>query len=268
MRLPILTLLFTIVALSNSGVAQTITFRGSDTLGDKMVPELAKAYEAAGNAANFDIVASGSSEAFKALAAGEAEIGMSSRPIKDSEKDSLAKAGLNVVEHVAGVDMIAVIVNPANSADDISVDAVGKIFTSAVQTWKTADGAPIKAYTRNESSGTFKVFQELAMGGADYGATTTKLEGNGDIAKLVASSPGGVGYVGLSYANAPGVKALKVGGVVPDPANSATYPLSRKLYYYTIEGRLSPEGKKFIAWATSDKTAGKIITNVGFIPVK
>lgn len=252
--------------LSISVSAQTIVFRGSDTLGDDMVPKLAKAYQASGGAAQFDIVAEGSSAAFKALASGEAEIGMSSRPIKDSEKEMLAAKGLEVKEHVAGVDMIAVIVNAQNDANNIPLDGVKMIFTGQVETWKRLSGEPaVQPFTRNESSGTFKVFQKVAMGGADYGANCIKTDGNGEIAEKVAANLGGVGYVGLSYANAPGVKSVPVEGVTPDPANSATYPLSRKLYYYTIEGKLSDAGKSFITWAKQDPAAAKIISEVGFI---
>ena len=68
-----------VVGFSASASAQKLVFRGSDTLGDRMVPELAAAYAAAGHEVEFDIVAKGSSEAFTALKDGSAEIGMSSR---------------------------------------------------------------------------------------------------------------------------------------------------------------------------------------------
>lgn len=254
-----------LVSLSVNATAQTIVIRGSDTLGDKMVPSLAEAYKKAGHSAQFDIVAEGSSEAFTGLKSG-ATIGMSSRPIKDSEKQAFAEAGMSIQEHVAGIDMIAVVLNEKNIVGDLPLDAVAKIFTGAAGTWKMLSGTPeVKAYTRDETSGTYKVFVELALNGGEYGPTTIKCASNGDIVKNVASNPGGVGYVGLSYANAPGVKAVKVNGVSPDPANSSTYPLSRKLYYYTIEGKASPEALAFIKWATTSPEAAEIISGVGFI---
>ena len=257
-----------VIMLSITAQAQSISIKGSDTLGDKMVPELIKAYKATGSAAEFAVEAEGSSSAFKALLSGSAEIGMSSRPIKDEEKSTLSKAGLEIEEHVAAIDMIAVIVNKANTVDNVGLSAIEKIFTSAVATWKTANNAPVMAYTRNESSGTFKVFQKLGMNGQDYGAKTVKLDGNGQIAEKVAAEVGGVGYVGLSYADATGVKALKIEGVSPNPTNAETYPLSRKLYYYTVKGKLSAQGAAFLKWAMSDPAAGKVITTVGFIPAK
>jgi phosphate transport system substrate-binding protein len=260
--------LVTAIGLSSPALAEKIVVRGSDTLGTKMVPKLAEAFRAAGNqSVEFDIVPEGSSEAFKALLDGSAQIGMSSRPIKDSERESLAAAGLKVIEHVAAVDMIAVVVNKANDVEDAPVAAISAIFTSSVATWKTANNAPILAYTRDESSGTFKVFQELAMENKEYGSSTIKTKGNDEIVAKVAANEGGVGYVGLAYAEAPGVKAIKINGIAPKPTNADTYPLSRKLYLYTIEGKLSPAGQKFIQWAAADAQARQIISDVGFIPV-
>lgn len=246
--------------------AQTITLKGSDTLGDEMVPKLAEAYKKAGKSVNFDIEAEGSSSAFKALASGSAEIGMSSRPIKESEMKSLAASGLQVVEHVAGIDMIAVIVNEKNSTKSIPLAGVKQIFTGQAGTWKQLPGQPVvKAFTRDETSGTFKVFQQIAMDNEDYGKATIKTSGNGEIAEKVAATPGGVGYVGLSYANAPGVRAIPVDEVLPEPANAKTYPLSRNLYYYTIEGKLSPDATDFMTWSMTSPDAAKIIAAVGFI---
>ena len=253
------------VLMAGSVSAETLVIRGSDTLGEKMVPALAEAYKKAGHATEFDIVAEGSSAAFKGLQAG-ASIGLSSRPVKESERKTLADAGMTIKEHVAGIDMIAVIVNEQSSVTDLPLEGVEKVFTSAVASWKTLPGSPaVVAYTRNESSGTFKVFRDVAMKGQEYGKTTVKCESNGKIAESVASDVGGIGYVGLSYATAPGVKAVKVNGILPSPSNAAKYPLSRKLYYYTIEGTASPEALDFIKWATTDPEAAKIIASVGFI---
>jgi ABC-type phosphate transport system substrate-binding protein len=63
-------------------------------------------------------------------------------------------------------------------------------------------------------------------------------------------------------------RASKCVVFAPKPENAEKYPLSRKLYYYTIEGKVSEEGKKFLAWATTDKKAGEVVTKVGFIPAK
>ncbi len=58
-----------------------------------------------------------------------------------------------------------------------------------------------------------------------------------------------------------------IDGFSPDPKNSSEYQLSRKLFYYTIDGKVSDEATKFITWATTDPAARKIVEAAGFISV-
>ena len=58
-------------ALITTAGAQTLSLKGSDTLGAKLVPQLAEAFKAAGNTGvKFEIAAEGSTTAFPALANG------------------------------------------------------------------------------------------------------------------------------------------------------------------------------------------------------
>ena len=163
--------------------------------------------------------------------------------------------------------MIAVIINDANPVENVPAEAVEQIFTGKVGTWKTLPGQPaVEAFTRNDKSGTYKVFQELAMGGKPYAESSQKQPDNDRIVEAVASHPGGVGYVGLSYATADGVKPVAIDGIAPKPDNAATYPLSRKLFYYTIKGETGEDALAFIRWANSSDEAAEIIRDVGFLP--
>ena len=255
-------------ALASPAFGQKVAIKGSDTLGAKMVPQLTEVYKAVtkSNVA-FDIAAEGSSQAFSALLDNTAEIGMSSRSVKDSEVDKFTAKGQKLVEHVAGVDMIAVIVNKANGVKELTKAQVEGIFTGSITNWSQVGGKPgtISVYTRNTTSGTYKTFQKLAMSKKDYGKTTQKMAGNLQIAEAVADTTGGIGYVGLAYAETNGVKTVAVDGVLPEPKNQKTYPLSRNLYYYTI-GEPKGEAKKFLDWAMTSAPAAKVITKVGFIP--
>ncbi len=257
-------------ALAVTANAQNkIAIKGSDTLGAKMVPQLAEAYKASGNDVAFDIAAEGSSQAFTALEAGTADIGMSSRSVKDEEKNKFTAAGKELVEHVAGVDMIAVIINEGNAVADLSTKQIEGIFTGDISDWSEVGGKPgkIAVYTRNTASGTYKTFQELAMNKRDYGSETQKMAGNEQIASEVAQNANGIGYVGLAYTEKDGIKSVKVEGVEASPSHKEEYALSRKLYYYTI-GEPTGEAKKFLDWATSAPLAMKVIDKVGFIPAK
>ena len=244
-----------------------LVIKGSDTLGAKMVPQLAEAYKAAGNTIDFEIAAEGSSTAFTNLLAGTGDIGMSSRDIKDSEKDEFTAKGMEVVGWTAAYDMIGVIVNEKNGVSGLTIDQIEGIFTGDISDWSEVGGqaGPISVYTRNTSSGTYKSFQEMAMKERDYGANTQKMAGNEQIAQEVAKNPNGIGYVGLAYTTNEGIKAIPVNGVELKPENAKTYPIARSLHYYTIKGKLSPVGEKFLNWATQDPAAKEVVHRVGFI---
>ena len=244
-----------------------LVIKGSDTLGAKMVPQLAETYKAAGHDVSFEIAAEGSSTAFTSLLAGTAEIGMSSRDIKDSEKDEFTAKGLEVKEWVAGYDMIAVIVNSANPVANLTTEQIEGIFTGDIKDWSEVGGpaGPISVYTRNTSSGTYKSFQEMAMNKRDYGADTQKMAGNEQIVAEVSKNANGIGYVGLAYTKAEGIKSVSVNDVALDPKNAKEYPISRSLYYYTVDGKLSEAGQAFLDWAMKDPAAAEVVDRVGFI---
>lgn len=247
-----------------------IVIKGSDTLGAKMVPQLAEAYKEAGNEISFEIAAEGSSTAFTHLQASPADIGMSSRNIKDSEVEAFTAKGMEIKDWTAAYDMIGVIVNEKNGVENLTLEQIEGIFTGDITDWSEVggDAGPISVYTRNTSSGTYKSFQGMAMSKRDYGEDTQKMAGNEQIAEEVTKNANGIGYVGLAYTEKDGIKTVSVDDVACEPKNAADYPVARSLHYYTVKGKLSDAAAKFLAWATSDDKAGEIVERVGFIPVK
>ena len=244
-----------------------IDIKGSDTLGAKLVPQLKNAYIKDNPSVKIDILAQGSSHAFSNLDAGSADIGMSSREVKQQELDMFEAKGNARVEHVAAWDMIAVIVNEKNPVRKLSLKQIEGIFTGTITNWSEVGGpdATISVYTRNTSSGTYKSFSELAMSKKDYGTKCQKLEGNQPIVTEVAKNTNGIGYVGFAYAKGDHFKTIKVEGVSAKVSKIADYPLARKLYYYTV-GEPTGEAAKFLKWATSSDAANDIVSEIGFIP--
>jgi phosphate transport system substrate-binding protein len=257
----------TILAAASCFAQDKLVFKGSDTLGAKMVPQLTEAYTAAGNNVGFEIAAEGSSAAFSNLLAGTADIGMSSRDVKSEETDAFTAKGEELVETIAGIDMIAVVVNKKNGVRDLTVKQIEGIFTGDITDWSEVGGAAgaISVYTRNTTSGTYKSFQEMAMDKRDYGSSTQKMAGTEQIATEVANNTNGIGYVGLAFAEKDGLRSVKVEGVAAKVKNKAKYPLSRSLYFYTV-GKPEGEAKKFLDWATTSEKAAEVIEAVGFIP--
>lgn len=254
------------IAMTN---AQTLSIKGSDTLGAKLVPQLAEGFKAAGNKnVKFEIAAEGSTTTFPALANGTAQIGMSSRKVKDDERTFCRTKGVYIKEHQICYDMICVIVNKNSPVSKLTKAQVAKIFTGQIKDWSEIGGAPgtISIYTRNTSSGTYKDWQKLAMGGRDYPSSSLKMAGNEQIAQEVAKNKSGIGYVGLAYVKTSGIKALPIDSVEPVAKNAKVYAYSRPCFLYAPD-KPSAEAASFMAYIES--AAGQeIVRRVGFIPAK
>jgi len=264
-----LSTLLTVAAMLTMANAQTLSLKGSDTLGAKLIPQLEEGFKAAGNTSvKFEIAAEGSTTAFPALANGTAQLGMSSRKVKEEERTFCRTKGVTLDEHQICYDMICVIVNKNSPVAKLTKAQVAKIFTGQVKDWSEIGGAPgkISIYTRNTSSGTYKDWQHLAMDGRDYPSSALKMAGNEQIAQEVAKNKGGIGYVGLAYSKTAGTKALAIDGVEPVAKNAEKYTYSRPCFLYSPD-KPTPEAAAFMAYIESP--AGQdIVRAVGFIPVK
>jgi len=250
--------------------AQQLVIKGSDTLGAKLVPQLAEAYKAENPGTTFNIAAEGSSTGFAALIDQTANIGMSSRRAKPTEISAALAKGLELRPTIVAWDGIAIVVNAGNSVTALTKKQVEQIFTGDITDWSAVGGKPgkISIYTRNTASGTYADFKELAMSKRDYAGSAQKMAGNEQIVSEVAKNPTGIGYVGLAYTKAPDIKVAAVDGKVPnqEDVRNKTYPYSRPTFYYT-NGAPAGVTKSFVDFTLSAK-GQKIAEQVGFVPVK
>ena len=249
---------------------ETIVIKGSDTLGAKMVPQIAEAFKAKMNKQGvevaFEIAAEGSSTGVASVIDATAEIGMSSRDPKDKEVAKAKAKGVDMKAITMAKDGIAIIVNESNLIESISLEEIELIFSGDVTDWSgiTAQTGEISAYTRNTSSGTYAVFQKLGMNSRDYGVDSQKMAGNEQIAAEVANNPNGIGYVGLAYIKTPGVKVLPVDGSMPE---DPSYPIARPLYYLIDNSKqLSPLANDFIGFSMSPE-GQNIVNRVNFLSI-
>ena len=266
----ILTFASTLALAATMVHAETLIIKGSDTLGAKLVPQLAESFKASHPGTSFKIAAEGSSTGFAALISKTTDIGMSSRRAKPTEMSDALSNGVNLKPTIVAYDGIAVIVNSGNSVKNLTKKQVEQIFTGEVKDWSALGGqpGPISIYTRNTASGTYADFAELAMKKRNYAGSAQKMAGNEQIAAEVGKNANGIGYVGMAYLKAAGVKAVAVDGVAPSlsTVNSKTYAYSRPTFYYT-NGSPSGVAKDFVDYTLS--SAGqKIVEQVGFAPVK
>lgn len=259
------------LALASGTVyADKVVIKGSDTLGAKLVPMLAEEYKAKHAGVSFEIAAEGSTTGITAIIEGTAQIGMASRPAKKTEISAAESKGVKMTPTVVAYDGMALIVNSANPVDSLTKRQIEQVFTGDIADW-SALGAPagaISVYTRNTSSGTYSEWKEMAMNKRDYAPSSQKMAGNEQIVAEVAKNPNGVGYVGLAYAKAAGIKIVAVEGVMPskETVNAKTYPLARPTFYYT-NGKPSGEAAGFVDYTLSAEGQA-VVEKVGFIPVK
>src|SRR5205809_7448215 len=113
--------------------AERLVIKGSDTLGAKLVPQLAESFKAQHPGTTFDIAAEGSTTGIAAIIDGTAENGMSSRRAKSSEVGAATAKGRNMTPVNVAYDGIAVIVNSANPVKALTNKEVEQIFTDDEQ---------------------------------------------------------------------------------------------------------------------------------------
>jgi phosphate transport system substrate-binding protein len=255
--------------VTTDALAEKLVIKGSDTLGAKLVPQLAEQFKAQHPGTTFDIAAEGSTTGIAAIIDSTAQIGMASRRVKPAEVAAASAKGVHMKPTIVAYDGIAVIVNSANSIKSFTKKQVEQIFTGEVTDWSAVGGmgGKISLYTRNTSSGTYSDFKELAMKKRDYAGGSQKMAGNEQIAAEVGKNPNGVGYVGLAYTKAGGIKVMPIDGVLPSvqSVHAKTYPYARPTFYYT-NGDPSGLAKQFLDFTISG-AGQKIAAQVGFVPI-
>ena len=249
---------------------EKLVIKGSDTLGAKLVPTLAEEYKAKRPGVAFEIAAEGSTTGISAIIEGTAQIGMSSREAKATEVSAAAARGVRLNGIVVAFDGLAVIVNARNPIARLTPRQVEQIFTGDVTDWSAAGGRPgkISVYTRNTSSGTYSDWKDLAMRKRDYARSSQKLAGNEQIVAEVARNPNGIGYVGLAYLKASGIKVIPINGVAPTRENilEKKYAYARPTFFY-CNGKPAGEAARFVAFTLGD--GGQAIAErLGFVPVR
>lgn len=207
----------------------------------------------------------GSGAGIEAVTNGTADIGNSSRSLKDEEKAA------GVVENVVAIDGIAVCVDPANEVADLTKEQLTNIYNGTVTNWKEVGGAdePIIVIGREAGSGTRGAFEELVdlVDGCKY---ANELDSTGAVIAKVASTPGAIGYASLDALD-DSVKSLSLEGVEATAENikAGNYFLSRPFVMAT-KGEISEQNDLVQAWF--DFVLGdegqQVASEVGLITVK
>ena len=252
-------------ASSNKGNQEvTIAVSGSTSVGPLM-EKVAKAYEAKNENVSIEINQVGSSAGIKDTINGVAELGMSSRDLKDEEKSS------GVSGTAIAYDGIAVIVNNENKVKNLTLDQLKDIYTGKITNWKDVGGenGKIVVVSREDGSGTRDAFQEIVgYKSEELVADATIADGSGNIKTTVSGNKNAIGFVSFSYVDNT-VNAIELNGVKPEEelAKSGEYKLSRPFLIITKKDTLTDEGKKVIDYILSEE-GQKIVEEDKLIKVK
>ena len=244
-----------------AALSGTVATDGSTSM-EKVIGALGEAFMEANSGVNFTYNPTGSGSGITAVSEGRCDIGLSSRALKDSEVAS------GLVGTVLAYDGIAVIVNPANTVEDLDIETIAKIYTGEITNWSEVGGAAaeIVLVGREAGSGTRSGFEELTET-VDKCKYRQELTSTGDVITAVAQNPDAIGYASLASVK-DSVKALKVAGVTPteETVKDGTYLIQRPFVLVTKEGvELSPVAQAFFDYATKGQ-ANDIITASGVVP--
>ena len=244
-----------------TALSGTVNTDGSTSMKDVM-GVLTETYNEIQPDVTINYSGTGSGAGIEAVLAGNVDIGLSSRALKPEEEEKGA------VGHTVALDGVAIVVNPANGVEDLSVEQIAQIFKGEITNWSELGGedAEIAVLGREDGSGTRSAFEEIVGvdGECKY---TNEYSSTGDVIGNVASNPNAICYASLSAVN-DSVVAVAVNGVTPSEETVAdgSFAIQRPFVVVTVEGQeLSPAAQAFLDYAMSDEVAD-IITAAGAVP--
>ncbi|GEA50702.1 phosphate ABC transporter substrate-binding protein [Vibrio inusitatus NBRC 102082] len=247
---------------------ETISTVGSSSV-TPLMEVFSETYMKSNNNVFIEVQGPGSSAGVRAAKDGTANLGMSSRSLKDSEKEPALK------EMTVALDGIAVVVNPANNISELTSDQVQAIYKGEVSNWKQVGGEdkPIVTVTRDTASGTRGAFEDIMdlkmkINDMTVSAISQRAQvanGNGALKTQVASNPYAIGYISLGTVDNT-VHAVSIDGAAASVENvqNGSYKVARPFLVLYKDANASAETQKFLEWMQSAE-AQKIVSNQGYI---
>ncbi|MGB0411786.1 MAG: substrate-binding domain-containing protein, partial [Pikeienuella sp.] len=276
---------------------------GSDMIGSALMPGLIEAYSETQNSvverqigadatqvvmrllsndgsevAAIDLRSNSSANAFPGLISGAAAIGMSSRPVTQTEVAALAQAGIEGInsagqEHILALDGLIIVVSRDNPLRTISTTDLTDIFSGAIDNWAALGGpdAPINVYMREPGSGAYDIFSSMVLESQGEALTPRAqfFRTSRGLSDAVAADVNAIGVTGIAFERNSRALALETTcGLVIEPSEfnvkTEEYPLSRRLFLYTTGASLAPSAKGLLEFALSDEAQGQI-ADLGFV---
>ncbi|WP_018290783.1 phosphate ABC transporter substrate-binding/OmpA family protein [Verrucomicrobium sp. 3C] len=277
------------------------TLSGSRILGEKLVPDLVRAFlledlratgvamrqgkdgrsvAVVGKSANGSeelsvrLLLSHTSDGWRDLAAGVAEVAMAFRKITPEEATLFGKA-LNITapdsEHVIGVSGIAAIVSPATAVSKLSLGELRRLFGGEVADARSLGfpQAKVVLSAPPAASGSWQLFSRRVMAGSPASVNVTRREGGAEISSRVAADAQALGIVDFPHIGTCKALALYEKGTHPlaptfPSLESEAYLLSTRLYLYTKGSGRNPDVDAFVQFVLSDRGQQQV-QKAGFV---
>ena len=257
----------------------TIQNKGSDTLVN-LALAWAELYAPRHPEVQIAVTGGGSGTGIAALINGTVHLASSSRKIKPEEVAAARANGVEPVQHIVAGDAIAVVVNPRNALERVTIAQLAAIFSGEITNWQDlgCEDRPIVLLSREVNSGTHVYFLEEVVRQGDsndrtlFATETLLLPSSEGISSEIRRNPNAIGYDGLGYVT----PDQKVIGIARDDAGpfvlptaesvrDGSYPIARNLYMYTIGEPTGPL-KEYLDWIHSAE-AQQVVLELGFVPI-
>ena len=238
-----------------------VTISGSTSVGP-LAEKLAMKYQEQ-NDVKIEVNQIGSSAGITNAINGVSQIGMSSRDLKQEEKDS------NLQELIIAYDGIVVVTHPSNPVKDLTMEQVKQIFTGEITNWKEVGGKDMEivVVSREDGSGSRDAFQEIV--GYESGQLIKNAivaSGNGNIKTTVAMNKHAIGFSSFEYIDE-SISPMAINGVAAKAENVLTgqYELSRPFLFVHKED-VPEAAKQFMEFILTPE-GQKIVESAGAIPL-
>ena len=239
----------------------------------------AERYQSEQQDIRISVTGGGSGTGIASLINGTVDIANSSRKIKQEEIDEAKSKGSDPIEFIVARDAIAVIVNPENPVNELTLQQISDIYSGKITNWMDVGGEdrPIVKLSRETNSGTHVYFLETVLRLGDskaetlFSMDTLLLPSSEGIIVEVRQNPNAIGYDGLGYVP-DDLKTIAIakeaGGPYVLPAistvNDKSYAIARDLYMYT-NGEPTGIIKDYLDWILASE-AQEIVAELGFVP--
>jgi phosphate transport system substrate-binding protein len=258
-----------------SALTATVTVEGSDTM-DFLVRAWANEFMRYNPAVHVSVTAADSGKGIAALIGRTTDLAAASRDLTADEANLVKMRGIKLRKVTVARDAIAVIVNPANPVNELKLSQLKKIFAGDFSNWKELGGPAkkIDLFCREESSGTYKYFQQHVLEESDYSDSIKAVPNSKAMVDAVEKDKWSIGYVGLRQALSAQNKIKLLSLKLFDSAHAALptklsttgdYPISRPLLIFQ-DSNPKQSVKQFIKFCLSDQ-GQKVVVDNGYVSV-